>query len=114
MKRSNNIAAAKIEAKQIFFASPGPYLHESTLISLARNISGCELPPSVFSECTFADQDEGTQKGAEKTATILAARLRSATIESAKEREEEIKALEEGFESSDADTDKSDQVEDNE
>jgi hypothetical protein len=112
-KRNNNLATTqKIEAREIFFASSGPYLRESTLISLARNISGCELPPSVFADCTFTDQDEGAQKDVEETAAILAARLRSATIESVKEREEERKAREareNGIESSE--TDKSDEME---
>jgi hypothetical protein len=45
----------------------------------------------------------------EEAATILAARIRSTTVESAKEREEEMKAWEERIGSSDAD--KSDEVE---
>jgi hypothetical protein len=40
----------KVENGKEFWASPGEYLRRSTLISLARNISGLELSPSVLED----------------------------------------------------------------
>jgi hypothetical protein len=77
----------RLEKKEAFWASPGSYLHKSTLISLARNISGLELPPSVYSDTTFEEITD-TQKGqntvSQLVASQLAAQLREATIESSR------------------------------
>jgi hypothetical protein len=44
---------ATIENKEVFWPSPGPWLRRSTLTSLARSISGIELPPSIYQDTTF-------------------------------------------------------------
>ncbi|KAN0074125.1 hypothetical protein V8E54_008062 [Elaphomyces granulatus] len=48
----------RVENKEIFWASPGSYLRKSTLVSLARNISGLELPPSLYQDTTFGSTDD--------------------------------------------------------
>ncbi len=47
--------STSVEARKIFWASPGEYLRKSTLITLARMISDFELPPSVYGMTTFED-----------------------------------------------------------
>jgi hypothetical protein len=83
----NTFFLRRLEKKEAFWASPGSYLHKSTLISLARNISGLELPPSVYSDTTFEETTD-TQKGQDTVshlvASQLAAQLREATIESSR------------------------------
>ncbi|KAJ9234939.1 hypothetical protein DTO169E5_6406 [Paecilomyces variotii] len=58
-KNSGNTSfIEKVEDRARFWASPGPYLQYSTLISLARNICGCcELPPSLLEDTTFKSAD---------------------------------------------------------
>lgn len=45
----NTAFTSTVESRKEFWASPGKYLERSTLKSLARNISGLELPPSINS-----------------------------------------------------------------
>lgn len=42
--------AKKIENIQNFWPTPGPYLRKSMLISLARNVSGYDIPPKILEE----------------------------------------------------------------
>ena len=92
----------KVENKTEFWASPGEYLRRSTLVSLARNISGLKLPPSLYDDNTFETPDESTNEDAENIAMDLSSELRSAMIESAKsptiddDDEEEVDDEEEG------------------
>lgn len=61
------------------WASPGPYLEKSMLCSLARNISGVELPPPLYEDTTFkSDQPAGSPED-----LLLASSLREATLLSA-------------------------------
>jgi hypothetical protein len=77
----------QVEAKKNFFASPGSYLRKSTLLSLARNILGCELPPSIFQDTTFETEDETSITDLEEREVSLAAQVRAAAITSIKHLE---------------------------
>lgn len=70
----------RLENREIFWASPGSYLRKSTLVSLARNISGLELPPAACENTTFEGETEA--QSSQDTASVLAFQLREATIES--------------------------------
>ncbi|KAJ5905247.1 uncharacterized protein N7473_002163 [Penicillium subrubescens] len=48
----------EVEKEEPFWPSPGPYLKKSTLVALARNISGCELPPALIEDTTFETHQE--------------------------------------------------------
>jgi hypothetical protein len=79
---------SSVENKKGFWASLGPYLRQSTLTSLARNISGLELPPSIL-ENTFGEEveDEEVLASESDTAgTYLSVRLREAIDESNKNK----------------------------
>jgi hypothetical protein len=80
---------SSVEGKKDFWASsPGPYLRQSTLTSLARNISGLELPPSIYSN-TFEDKVEDEERLASESdtaGTCLSVRLREAISESSKNK----------------------------
>ncbi|KAL2831801.1 hypothetical protein BDW59DRAFT_157757 [Aspergillus cavernicola] len=69
-----------------FWPTPGKYLERSTLRSLARNISGLELPPSLINDQTFEDKSI-SEAEADDVGVTLADDLRRATIESIKELE---------------------------
>lgn len=74
----------KVESRKVLWASPGPYLEKSTLLALGRNISGLELPPSLYEENTF-DGEEAPQD----ELGMLAADLRTALITSNKDENED-------------------------
>lgn len=62
----------------MFWASPGPYLRRSTLLTLARNISGVELPPTLIEDQTFEAPDDLSPQQAEDANMLLSAKLRDA------------------------------------
>ena len=80
-----------VEGKERFWASPGPYLRKSTLISLARNILGIELPSTLIEDQTFEKPGDLSAQQAEDANLLLSAQLRDAIILSAgnAEREED-------------------------
>jgi hypothetical protein len=61
-KRENTsgsiIFTEKVEQETSSWPSPGAYLRKSTLVTLARNISGFELPPSLVQDTTFDNREE--------------------------------------------------------
>lgn len=63
-KRENTSASIifteKVEKENSFWPSPGSYLRKSTLVALARNISGFELPPSLVEHTTFENREESS------------------------------------------------------
>ena len=65
----------KVENKNVFRASPGKYLRRSTLVTLARNISGLELPPSIYYDNTFekSEKDPVEDDDCEKNAPVVLA-----------------------------------------
>lgn len=87
-KQGNSSFTDNSDTKQGFWASPGPYLRRSTLISLARNISGCELPPPLLDENTF-ETDEVPAHEVEDMSIVLSSEMRKATIVSAARGEQE-------------------------
>lgn len=70
-----------VENKKLLWASSGPYLHNSTLKSLARNITGIDLPPTL-AENTFNAPLSDAES--DSLGTVLASELREATINSLK------------------------------
>jgi len=85
-QRANNTPfLQRLEGKEVFWASPGSYLRRSTLVSLARNISGLELPPSQYNETTFEETELDARRD-QDAAAQLAVQLRNATVESSKEQ----------------------------
>ena len=81
-----------VEGRERFWASPGPYLRKSTLIALARNISGIELPSTLIKDQTFETPGDLSARQSEDTNLLLSAQLRDAIILSAgnAERDEDI------------------------
>ena len=76
----------KVENGKEFWALPGEYLRRSTLISLARNISGLELSPSVLED---PDLDSPPFDEIDNSTILLSAHLRDACVASVKEYAEE-------------------------
>ena len=72
----NSEFTSMVDSCQTFWACPGGYLERSTLISLARNISGIQLPPAITAH-TFDDASASVSK-TEDAATILAVELQEA------------------------------------
>jgi hypothetical protein len=89
-KSGNTTFTNRVENKTDFWASPGPYLRKSTLISLARNISGCELPPPLLASTTFEKSEFNVSSEEEDEISMtLASQLRDAVIQSAKDAEKD-------------------------
>ena len=76
-----------VEGKERFWANSGPCLRKSTLISLARNISGIELPSTLIEEQTFEKPSDLSAKQAEDASLLLSAQLRDAIVLSAEAEE---------------------------
>lgn len=74
-----------VEFKRSFWASGGQWLNGSTLMSLARNISGVELPETI-KENPFFDA-EIPQEEAELSIEISAGKIRQTAVESLKVQE---------------------------
>lgn len=76
-----------VDNRKIFWASGGEYLHRSTLRSLARNISGLELPESL--SLNGFDDTSVSELEADSVGTALAADLRQAATASMKNGDNE-------------------------
>ncbi|RMJ23805.1 hypothetical protein PHISP_05326 [Aspergillus sp. HF37] len=72
----------KVDNRSVFWASPGPWLEKSTLLSIGRNISGFELPPSVYEGNTFTG---GAHDATEGQDILVCSRLRDAAAESTRD-----------------------------
>ncbi|EEQ32089.1 hypothetical protein McanCB56680_005637 [Microsporum canis] len=95
-KRGNIQWAENIESRKVLWASMGPYLAKSTLISLGRSISGFDLPAALVEGKTF-DCPSPTPAPEEELA--LSASLRTAMIESVRATEDEDEDEDEGEDS---------------
>ena len=99
----NTSFTSSVESRKIFWASEGQYLHNSTLCSLARNISGLELPESlasnVFEDTSVSDRE------ADSIGTSLAADLHRAAVESVKEKAEDDDSEDDDSEGDDSEED---------
>lgn len=87
-KDGNQSWTEKVDNRTVFWATPGPWVEESTLLSLGRNISGFELPPSVYEGNTF----KSTRKPEpvdENQNRILCTRVRKAIVVSLGDKEKE-------------------------
>lgn len=78
-KSQGNLSwAERVETRKVFWATPrGPYLHKSTLLSLARDISGVELPSSLYEGKVFERPAKAREPEEE---LIFAAKLRKAFL----------------------------------
>lgn len=74
-----------VDFKRSFWVSGGQWLNGSTLMSLARNISGVELPDTI-KENSFFDADIA-QEEAELSSEISAGKIKQASVESMKAHE---------------------------
>lgn len=95
---------SKVEKKTELWATPGEYLRKSTLLSLARNISGFELPPSLYSSTTFERTNESPLTPVDEDDDIaldLALKVREAITESTKRRDGQDSGDESGDEDND-------------
>ncbi|PGH11390.1 hypothetical protein AJ79_04891 [Helicocarpus griseus UAMH5409] len=83
-KQKGNLAWVQdVESRKVFWATPGSYLRKSMLRTLARNISGVEMPPAIYEGNTFESGDDVGDAD-----LIVAGLLRQATVESIKRTEE--------------------------
>lgn len=55
----------RVQARGYFWATPGPYLRKSMLLTLARRISN-QFLPEVFYESTFTTAEGCPQRSAEE------------------------------------------------
>ncbi|CRG92559.1 Pc12g04220 [Talaromyces islandicus] len=85
-RTGNEEFISQLQQKDKFWASPGRYLQRATIVALARNISGLDLPESIYNDTTFPDAISDQE--AQDTAMILASDLRAAYVESVKKSEE--------------------------
>ncbi|KAF3385932.1 hypothetical protein DPV78_012543 [Talaromyces pinophilus] len=86
IRTGNKEFVSQLQQKERFWASPGKYLQRGTLVSLARNISGLDLPESIYQDTTFPET-VGSQDP-EETAMVLTLQLKDAILESARKAEE--------------------------
>ena len=75
-----------VEFKRSFWASGGQWINKSTLGSLARNVSGVELPDSI-KENTFTDLEMAPEQAA-LSSEISAKKVTEAVAQSLKAQEE--------------------------
>ena len=57
---------SQVEAKGQMWASPGPYLRQSLLVSLARKVSDLYLPETSHKNTTFLEADGCAQRTEEE------------------------------------------------
>ncbi|KUL89945.1 hypothetical protein ZTR_02890 [Talaromyces verruculosus] len=86
MRKGNDEFISELQKKDEFWPSPGEYLQRATLVALAKNISGLNLPESVLNDTTFSENVDDNNPL--NTSMILAADLRDAALESAKKAKE--------------------------
>lgn len=94
---------SQVEAKGHMWASPGPYLRQSLLLSLARKVSDLFLPESFYKNTTFSEADGSRQRSEEEEeelAMSLAVRVNEAD-EMAQHRKHTIDDEEESEEAED-------------
>ena len=75
-----------VDFKRSFWVSGGQWLNGSTLTSLARNISGMELPDCIKENAFF--NPEISAEEAELSSEISAGKIRQAAVESMKAQED--------------------------
>lgn len=70
---------SQVEAKGHLWASPGQYLRQSLLVSLARKVSDLYLPETFYKNTTFLEADgcaQRTEEEEEDLAMSLAVRVK--------------------------------------
>jgi len=84
----NNTVNEKVN-RHDFWPTMGRYLHRSTLVTLARCVSGTELPPSLLEMNTFEPDEELDKRMGQDIGMLLGAELREAFISSMEEKEKD-------------------------
>ncbi|KAL3465565.1 hypothetical protein BJX64DRAFT_285496 [Aspergillus heterothallicus] len=85
-KRNGSLAIQKKVDTKRFWPTMGRYLNNSTLVTLARCVSGCDLPASLVNGQTFESEDE---VASEDAGLLLSVKLRDAWTDSVKELSEQ-------------------------
>jgi hypothetical protein len=62
-----------VDAKGFLWATPGPYLRRTMLLSLARKISDRFLPEAFYETTTFTEADGCDERTAEQEADLVMA-----------------------------------------
>lgn len=75
----NNTVNEKVN-RHDFWPTMCRYLHKSTLVTLARCVSGTELPPSLLEASTFGPDGEQDEQMGQDTGMLLGAELREASM----------------------------------
>ncbi|KAJ5384009.1 hypothetical protein N7517_001920 [Penicillium concentricum] len=113
-KRGQVTFTDKVEAAGQFWPTPGPYLRKSMLRTLARSISGYQLPASLVDNKTFEDSehvkgDPGAESGivaAQSIYEAMIASIKTSVPDEMEERDSEMgqgQALDEDSTSSSGD-----------
>jgi hypothetical protein len=77
----NDTVSGKVNRND-FWPTMDRYLHRSTLVTLARCVSGIELPPSLLERNTFEPDGELDKRRGEDIGMLLAADIRGNHISS--------------------------------
>ena len=103
LKNSSNKMdwVSEIEAKGTMWASPGPYLRRSMLVTLARKVSDLYLPESFYSDTTFLVADGCASRVEEEEDDMVS----SLTIRLQNEREASQASLQTEEEGDDSEND---------
>ncbi|KAL4788728.1 hypothetical protein BJX76DRAFT_3880 [Aspergillus varians] len=79
-KRKGTITITDKVGKTKFWPTIGRYLNRSTLVTLARCISGCELPQSIIEGQTFEPKDMDDHQRSKDAGLILAADMQDTVV----------------------------------
>lgn len=95
-----------VEENRDVWLSPGEYLQRSTLVILARNISGCELPASALDDKTFeAEEDQVTSDVQNAVDTLGSISLRDAYIASVQAGTDDADVTDDDYTTAESDVD---------
>ncbi|KAL4886714.1 hypothetical protein BJY04DRAFT_213469 [Aspergillus karnatakaensis] len=87
-KAGSRLVDSKVDATK-FWPTMGRYLRKSTLVTLARCVSGCDLPPSLVDGKTFDSDVADEIKAGDDAGMTLALDLRGALTRTLGKAEEE-------------------------
>ncbi|KAI9371257.1 hypothetical protein BJX61DRAFT_512154 [Aspergillus egyptiacus] len=80
-RRGDTSVKEKVDATR-FWPTMGRYLNRSTLVTMARCISGCDLPPSFVEGSTFELEGDQAEQKSTDAGMVLSAQLRDAMLDS--------------------------------
>ncbi|KAL4779098.1 hypothetical protein BJX76DRAFT_365523 [Aspergillus varians] len=94
--KGKTTVSEKVKRKD-FWPTMGRYLHKSTLVTLARCVSGAELPPSLVEGNTFESEEERDKVKGKDIGMLLGADLREALVSIMGKGDEEAATDEEEY-----------------